>query len=68
MWSLRDVILFLAGAEFFHTIFHFILPYIVELPLQLNFVELTPNLNYAMILVNALITALLLFWAYRLKT
>lgn len=67
MLKLRDVLIFLAGAEFFHTLSHIILPYFVSLPLQLSFMELTPNLNLIIIIINAIITILLLWWASRLS-
>lgn len=67
MLKLRDVIIFLAGAEFFHTLSHIILPYFVALPIQLSFMALTPNLNLLIIIINAIITLLLLWWASRLS-
>ncbi len=67
MLKLRDVLIFLAGAEFFHTLSHIILPYFVTLPLQLSFMTLTPNLNLFIIVINAIITILLLWWASRIK-
>ncbi len=67
MFKLRDVIIFLAGVEFFHTLSHIILPYFVTLPMQLNFMTLTPYLNLIIIIINAIITILLLWWASRLS-
>jgi len=65
--KLRDIVIFLAGAQFFHTISHIILPYFLSLPLDMKVITLTPSLNSWVIVVNALITILLIFWAYRLK-
>lgn len=67
MIKARDVVVFLAGAEFFHTLSHIILPYFVHLPLELSFMVLTPKLNLFIIIINAIITVLLLWWASRLN-
>lgn len=68
MLKLRDVVIFLAGAEFFHTLSHIILPYFVALPLNMNFMMFTPSLNTWAIVINALITIALLWWASRIKS
>lgn len=65
MLKLRDVIVFLAGAECFHTISHIILPYFITLPLDMGIMTLTPTLNIVVIMVNAAITIVLLWWASR---
>lgn len=67
MLKLRDVLIFLAGAEFFHTLSHIILPYFVTLPIDIKFMMFTPALNVWAIILNALITIGLLWWASRLK-
>lgn len=67
MCSLRDVVVFFAGAEFFHTLSHIILPYLVKLPIDVAGVDFTPAYNYWAIGINGVITLLLLFWASRLK-
>lgn len=67
MFSFRDLILFLAGAEFFHTISHAILPYFITLPIDLKFMVLTSNMNMYVITINAIITLLLLWWSHKLK-
>lgn len=64
---LRDIVLFLAGAEFFHTIAHYMLPFIVTFPLNIHVIELTENMNMGATFVNGVITILLLYWAYKLK-
>ncbi len=68
MLKLRDVVIFFAGAEFFHTISHLILPYFVVLPLDMKFMIFTASLNKGAIILNALITIGLLWWASRLKS
>lgn len=67
MFSFRDFIIFLAGAEFFHTISHIILPFLITLPIEFTFIVLTKNLNMFVIAINAIITLLLLWWSYKLK-
>jgi hypothetical protein len=67
MCNLRDVVVFVAGAQFFHTISHILLPYLVTLPLNMGFMELTRTANCWIIAINALITIALLWWACRLK-
>lgn len=63
----RDFIVFLAGAQAFHTFSHIVLAYMVKLPMETNWVLVTPALNIGAIIVNGLITLGLLFWASRLK-
>ena len=68
MCTLRDIVIFLAGAEFFHTLSHIILPYFISMPLDMGVMVLTPTLNLLIIGINALITLALLWWAYRLRS
>lgn len=67
MFSFRDLIVFLAGAEFFHTISHIIMHYFIVLPISTKFFILTPTLNIWAIIINAVITGALLWWASKLK-
>lgn len=67
MFSLRDFVIFLAGAEFFHTLSHFLLFYFLKLPMDMKVVVLTPSLNIWAIVINGIITILLLWWAHKLK-
>lgn len=67
MFKLRDVVIFAAGAEFFHTLSHIILPYFITLPIDMKFIEFTPTINVWAIAINAVITIALLWWASRLK-
>jgi len=67
MCNLRDIVIFIAGAEFFHTISHIVLPFFFTLPIDFGFVEFTASLNSWAILVNAAITVALLWWAKRLS-
>lgn len=61
--SKKNVLIFLAGAEAFHTLTHIYLYMSGMLPLQFSWVTLTSQLNVWMIVVNALITFGLLWWA-----
>lgn len=67
MWSKKDFIIFFAGVEAFHTVSHAIVAITGVLPLQFAFITWTQQLNIIAIVVNALITAGLLWWASRLK-
>lgn len=67
MFSFRDLIVFLAGAEFFHTLSHIILPFFITLPMDFKFIVLTNNINMFAIIINAIITLLLLWWSFKLK-
>lgn len=66
MLKLRDVVIFFAGAEFFHTLSHVILPYFISLPLNMGFMMFTHTLNIGAIVINAVLTIVLLWWASRL--
>lgn len=66
MFSFRDFIIFLAGAEFFHTLSHIIMIFFVNLPLNIKFMTLTPTINLWAIVINAIITIALLWWATKL--
>lgn len=67
MFSLKNVLIFLAGAEFFHTLSHILLPFFVELPLETKVIYLTSTLNVWAIIINAIITLVLLLWANKVK-
>lgn len=67
MCKLKDVVIFFAGAEFFHTLSHIILPYFITLPLPMSFMVFTPTMNYWAIGINAVITIALLWWASKIK-
>ena len=75
MFTSRDLIMFIAGAFFLHTVSHILFPYIINLPADFNLAVLTPSihiiwtptLNLVVVIVSALITIGLLWWARRLK-
>jgi hypothetical protein len=68
MFSLKNILIFLAGAEFFHTLSHILLPFFVELPLETKAILLTSTLNIWAIIINAIITLALLWWAIKVKS
>lgn len=66
----KSIVIFLAGAEFFHTIGHIVTPYFVKLPLyiqHMGHMQWTVSMNAWAIGINAVITIGLLWWACRLK-
>ena len=66
MISLRDVVIFFAGAEFFHTLSHIILTYLINFPLRTKVMIVSSSINNWAITVNALITIGLILWAVAL--
>ena len=68
MWSSRDSLIFLAGAEAFHTVLHMRFSISDMLPLRWVWgIELTSQLNIVLMIVNALITVGLLYWSSSLS-
>jgi hypothetical protein len=67
MWSKKDTIVFLAGAEAAHTLSHLFINYYCPLPIQFWSIMWTPQLNLIAIVVNTLITIGLLWWASKLR-
>ena len=65
--KLKSIVIFLAGAEFFHTISHMMMPYFIKLPLHMHHMVFTPSMNVWAVGVNAAITIALLWWACKLK-
>jgi hypothetical protein len=65
--KLRDVVVFLAGAEFFHTLSHVMLAYSVTFPWQTKHMLVTQAVNNKAILINAAVTVALLWWASRIR-
>jgi hypothetical protein len=67
MFSRRDLVIFFAGFEAFHTLSHIIMQFLNILPLHLSFMTLTQQFNFFAIIINAFITVGLLWWASQLK-
>lgn len=66
MFSNKELVIFLAGAEAFHTLSHIFLCCMHILPLKLFTITWTKQLNRAAIVINAVITVGLLWWATQL--
>ncbi len=67
MCKLRDMVIFFAGAQFFHTLSHVILPFFITLPLDMKFMIFTSTINMWAVIINAVITLALLWWACRMS-
>lgn len=67
MFTLRNILIFLAGAQFFHTLYHIFLAYINSFPLNLKVIVITSTFNTAAIVINSVTTVALLWWASRLS-
>ncbi len=68
MFSLKNLLIFLAGAAFFHMVSHILVPYYIELPLQINGITLTQSLNNWAIGVSGVLTVVLLWLAKKIKS
>lgn len=64
MASKRDVIIFFAGAQCFHTLSHGLM-YWINKPIDVGFMIVTPGLNFWSMVFNGLIAVWLLWWASR---
>jgi hypothetical protein len=67
MFSFRDILMFLAGAEALHAISHVVIGCMGVLPMQFFSIQWTQQLNTFTIVINILITAWLLYWANSLN-
>ena len=67
MCTTREIVIFLAGAEAFHTLSHVMIGFSGTLPINFFFITWNQQLNLVGIIINGLITAGLLWWAYRLR-
>jgi hypothetical protein len=64
---LKNTLIFLSGASFFHFISHLILPYYMELPLHTRLGEFTMVGNVITTILSGLATVLLLWGAWRVS-
>ncbi len=64
IWTTKDIIVFLAGAQTFHTLSHLVIGLDGALPIKFFFINWTKQLNYMAIAINAVITAGLFWWLY----
>lgn len=67
MCSKGDLIVFLAGAQTFHTLSHILLSFTETLPIKVFSITWTQQLNIVAIVINGLVTAALLWWASRVR-
>jgi len=67
MCTKRDTLVFLAGAQAFHTISHVILNFTDTLPITVFSITWTQQLNVLAIAINGLATVGLFWWISRLK-
>lgn len=65
MWTKKEALLFLAGAEAFHTVSHIFLSGSHLLPFTAYGITVTQTFNAVAIAINALITGILLVWAHK---
>lgn len=65
--SKRDIVIFAAGAEAFHTLSHILISFSNTLPLHFFSYTFTGHMNIAAIILNGLITVGLVYWAHCLK-
>lgn len=64
MWQAKEIIIFFAGAEAFHTLTHIVISFSGILPVKFFFINWDQRLNLFAIISNAVMTALLLFLAW----
>jgi hypothetical protein len=66
MCTKKEIIIFAAGAEAFHTFAHLVF-FGYGISFKLPWMTVTPKWNLAAFLINLLITVCLLYWASKLK-
>lgn len=59
----RDIIIFLAGLEFWHTFTHIFFAFFVALPLDTKLIKMTRTKNRWGVIINGFITIALIWWA-----
>lgn len=60
------LLIFLAGAQAFHTFSHIFIAFVGILPLHIYGIEYTQKLNLIVTIINCLILAVLLWWASKI--
>jgi hypothetical protein len=66
MCTKKEIIIFFAGFETFHTLAH-LLFYAYGLTIHLTWISVTPKLNLAAFIINLLIATGLFYWASQFK-
>lgn len=67
MYSLREIIIFCAGAQAFHTCTHIAFMFSGSLPIKIWGINFTSLLNLGAIIINGLSTIALIWWAAQLS-
>lgn len=67
MWSTREIIIFLAGAQTFHTLSHIIFALSRTLPIKFWFITWNQQLNLIAIIINVIVMVGLFWWLSKLK-
>ena len=67
MFTTRELLIFLAGAEVFHVLTHIALRFSGKLPIKFFFTTWDQRLNLVGIIINTIIAADLLWWAHSLR-
>jgi hypothetical protein len=68
MLFLKNLLIFLAGAMFFHGFSHMIIPYLIRLPLATSWIVLTDQINFWAIVGSFALSAALLLATRFIKT
>ena len=63
--ELRDIIIFLTGAQAFHTLGHILIRFTHTLPIKVCGINWTQKLNNFAVVINLLITVALFWWLYQ---
>lgn len=63
----RDIVIFFAGAEAFHTFIHILAAFLFKFPVAMKGWHFNATLNAWAIVINAVITVGLFWWARRLS-
>lgn len=66
MCTKKEVVIFLAGAEAFHSFAHVVM-YGYNITFQLPWIHVTQNFQLAAFLINLAITVALLYWASKIR-
>ena len=61
MWSTKEIWIFIAGAQSFHTLSHIVFMLDGILPMRFFGIKITKKANFWIIIINLIITAAL-FW------
>lgn len=67
MWTLKEVVIFLSGAQTFHTFSHFFMYYVGFPPFQYYSWTITPQFIFWTGALNIVITLALFWWLMKLR-